>query len=206
MVEHERRGWVDAITWRFSRIAMLMPAFIVIIMIYEVFMRYVLEKPTTWVTEMSLWVGGWIYLTAGIYAMQQRAHIRITVLYDVVPRWLKRFFDLIAVVLIVAWTFATVWGGFNEAWDALINWERFGTAWDPPIPATTQPLILVTMVIIAIQAVSNFITDRHDFDRSLISEEMQAEIDEVKRAQGVDNDDLVTSADTFDYNPSSDKD
>ena len=201
MVEHERRGWVDAITWRFSRVAMLMPAFIVIIMIYEVFMRYVLEKPTTWVTEMSLWVGGWIYLTAGIYAMQQRAHIRITVLYDVVPRWLKRFFDLISVVLIVAWAIATVWGGFNEAWDALINWERFGTAWDPPIPATTQPLILLTMVIIAIQAVSNFITDKHDFDHSPISEEMQAEIDEVKRAQGVVENDLDYGSDSLNTTP-----
>ena len=200
MVEHERRGWVDAITWRFSRIAMLMPAIIVIIMIYEVFMRYVLEKPTTWVTEMSLWMGGWIYLTAGIYAMQQRSHIRITVLYDVVPRWLKRFFDFIGVVLIIAFAFATVWGGFNEAWDALINWERFGTAWDPPIPATTQPLILVTIVIIAIQAVSNFITDRHDYDRSPISEEMQAEIDELKRAQGVVDDDVTYDKQTLNNN------
>ena len=191
MIEHERKGWVDGITWRFSRAAMIMPAFIVVIMIYEVFMRYVLKKPTTWVTEMSLWVGGWIYLTAGVYAMQQRAHIRITVLYDIVPRWLKRFFDIVSVLLIVLWAIATVWGGFNEAWDSLLRWERFGTAWDPPIPATTQPLILVVMVIMAIQAVSNLFTDWNDYDKPLIVDEMQAEIEEVKRAQGfVDESDI----------------
>lgn len=194
MVEHERKGWIDEITWRFSRVAMLMPAFIVVIMIYEVFMRYVLEKPTTWVTEMSLWMGGWIYLTAGLYAMQQRAHIRITVLYDIVPRWLKRVFDSISVVLIVLWAIATVWGGFNEAWDALLRWERFGTAWDPPIPATTQPLILVVMVFMAIQAVSNFFTDWNDGDRPLIEDEMQAEIEELKRAQGVIDDGVAEDA------------
>lgn len=194
MIEHERKGWVDAITWRFSRVAMLMPAFIVVIMIYEVFMRYVLEKPTTWVTEMSLWVGGWIYLTAGVYAMQQRAHIRITVLYDVVPIWLKRFFDFIGVALIVCWAIATVWGGYDEAKDSLLRWERFGTAWDPPIPATTQPLILLVMVIIAIQAVSNFILDWNDYDKPLVDDEMQAEIEELKRAQGVTGDNTVDSS------------
>jgi len=188
VIEHQRKGWVDAVTWRFSRVAMLMPAFIVAIMIYEVFMRYVLERPTTWVTEMSLWVGGWIYLTAGIYAMQQRSHIRITVLYDIVPRWLRRVFDIISVVLIVLWAIATVWGGFNEAWDALIRWERFGTAWDPPIPATNQMLILVVMVVIAIQAVSNLFTDWNDDDPQVVENEFLAEIEELKRAQGVVDD------------------
>ncbi len=190
MIEHERKGIVDAITWRFSRVAMLMPAVLVVIMMYEVFMRYVLERPTVWVTEMSLWMGGWIYLTAGLYSMQQRSHIRITLLYDVVPRWLKRLFNIISVLLIVLWAIATVWGGFNEAWDALINWERFGTAWDPPIPATTQPLILVVMVIVAIQAVSNLFTDWNDDDRPQAVDEFQAEIEELKRAQGVDGMDV----------------
>jgi TRAP-type C4-dicarboxylate transport system permease small subunit len=185
MIEYERKGWIDSITWRFSRVAMLMPAFLVLIMMYEVFMRYVLERPTVWVTEMSLWVGGWIYLTAGLYAMQQRAHIRITLLYDVVPRWLKRLLDVVSVLLIVLWALATVWGGFNEAWDALINWERFGTAWDPPIPATTQPLILVVMVIMAIQAVSNLITDWDDVGSPAAVNEFEAEIEELKRAQGM---------------------
>lgn len=186
MVEHERRGWVDEITWRISRVAMFFTAIIVAIMMYEVFMRYILEKPTIWVNEMSLWMGGWVYLTAGLYAMQQRSHIRITILYDAVPLWLRRGFDVIAVLFIVLWAIATVWGSFEEAWDSLISWERFGTAWNPPIPAITQPLILVTMVLVAIQAVSNLIMDWNKHDYNMYEDnEFQQEIDELKRAQGV---------------------
>jgi len=133
MVEHERRGWVDAITWRFSRITMLMPGIIVIMMMYEVFMRYVIEKPTIWVNEMSLWMGGWVYLLSGIYAMQQRSHIRITLLYDAVPLTLRRFFDVVSTALIVFWVLLTIWGGFDESYEAIKTWERFGTAWNPPI-------------------------------------------------------------------------
>ena len=190
MVEHERRGWIDAVTWRFSRVAMIMPAIIVAIMMYEVFMRYVMEKPTLWVNEMSLWMGGWIYLSAGIYAMQQRSHIRITILYDVVPLWLRRLFDVLAVLFIILWAFATLWGGFNESWDGLMNWERFGTAWDPPIPAVNQPLILLTVVVVAIQAISNLFLDWNRTDYDMYAEEEKAEIEEIKRAQGVSDADI----------------
>ena len=90
MVEHERTGPLDWVTWGFSRIAMWAPAFIVAIIFYEVVMRYVFLAPTLWVNEMSLWVGGGIYLIAGLYALQQRSHIRIFILYDMAPRWMRR--------------------------------------------------------------------------------------------------------------------
>ena len=188
MNEHQRRGWVDEVTWRFSRLTMVMPAIIVIIMMYEVFMRYVLEQPTIWVNEMSLWMGGWVYLLSGIYAMQQRSHIRITLLYDAVPLWMRRFFDVLSVSMIVLWAAATVWGGFNESMDAIIGWERFGTAWNPPIPAVTQPLILVTLVVLAFQAVSNLIVDWDKTGDGMEVDEFAAEIEELKRAQGFSDD------------------
>ena len=192
MVEHERRGWLDEITWRISRVAMVMVAVIVIIMMYEVFMRYVLEKPTIWVNEMSLWLGGWVYLSSGLYAMQQRSHIRITILYDIVPQWLRKLFEILSTLFIVLFAAATVWGGFNESKDALINWERFGTAWDPPIPAVTQPLILVVLVLITIQAVSNLIMDWDKLGHGIeLSDEMKAEVEEMKRAQGITDEDIA---------------
>jgi hypothetical protein len=40
-----------------------------------------------------------------------------------------------------------------------MRWETFGTAWDPPIPATMKPLILITVVLIAVQAVANLIAE-----------------------------------------------
>ena len=162
MVEHERTGIVDLITWGFSRVAMWAPAFVVAIMFYEVVMRYLFVRPTLWVNEMSLWVAGGIYLTAGLYAMQQRSHIRIFIVYDLVPRWVQNVFDVISVLCIWIFAGAVIWGGFGEAYAKFMRWETFGTAWDPPIPATTKPLILITLVFLALQALSNLI---HDWNR-----------------------------------------
>jgi TRAP-type mannitol/chloroaromatic compound transport system permease small subunit len=159
MVEHERTGLVDLTTWTLSRIAMILPAVIVVVMSIEVVSRYIFASATLWANELSLWLAGSAYLLASLYSMQQRSHIRITLIYDSVPKWLKHVFDLISLALLLTFVFALFWGGYGEAMAKLMRWERFGTAWDPPIPATMKPLILTAFVLIAIQAVSNLIHD-----------------------------------------------
>jgi len=159
MVEHERTGPVDLVTWAFSRVAMWATAGVVAIIFYEVVMRYIFLAPTLWVNEMSLWIAGGIYLTAGLYSLQQRSHIRIFVLYDMAPRWLRRVFDTLSVICVCIFAFAVVWGGYGEAKAKFLRWETFGTAFDPPIPATIKPLILITLVVLAIQSISNLIYD-----------------------------------------------
>ncbi|WP_282605766.1 TRAP transporter small permease subunit [Pelagibius sp. Alg239-R121] len=161
MVEHEITSWMDRVSIAISRVTMFIVAFIVAIMFYEVVVRYVFSSPTLWVNEMSLWVAGAVYLLAGLYVMQQRAHIRIFMLYDLVPRAWQRFFDVISTLFICIFSAAVVWGGFNESLAKVMRWEKFGTAWDPPIPATMKPLILITVVLIAVQAVTNLISDWH---------------------------------------------
>lgn len=185
MKEVKRKGPVDNIHWGLSRIAMLLPGLIALITILDVFYRYIVGSSTIWANELSLWMGGWVYLLAGLYAMQQRSHIRITVLYDVVPKNIKRLFNVISTFGILAWTGTMVWGGFNEAWKAFITWERMPSMWEAPIPATTQPLILIVMILISIQAVSNLITDWNDTEThaELVDEE---ELEAIKRAQNMD--------------------
>jgi TRAP-type C4-dicarboxylate transport system permease small subunit len=177
MVEHERTGPVDLVTWGFSRVAMWAPAFIVAIIFYEVVMRYVFERPTLWVNEMSLWIAGGIYLTAGLYALQQRSHIRIFVLYDLMPRWARRACDVFSALCVCVFAFAVIWGGYGEAKAKLLRWERFGTAFDPPIPATIKPLILITVLVLAIQTISNLI---NDWNREPEKHDPAAEMDDIR--------------------------
>ncbi len=163
MVENERSGPVDWVTWTFSRVAMWAPAAVVAIIFYEVFMRYVLFKPTLWANEMSLWIGGAIYVTSGLYAMQQRSHIRIYIIYDIMPRWAQKLSDCISVALIWLFTIALFWGGYNEARDKLLRMETFGTAWDPPIPATVKVGILVIIAMVVMSWLIGFnVINRHN--------------------------------------------
>ncbi|MDO6732947.1 TRAP transporter small permease [Marinovum sp. 2_MG-2023] len=158
-IEPEPRGFFDILSLVTSRMAMIGIALIVVVMFYEVVSRYVFSRPTLWANEMSLWIAAVVFLFAGQYAMQQRSHIRIYVIYDMMPRWMQKTSDVISVGLIVCFTFSLVWGGYNDAKTRLLRMETFGTAWDPPIPGTMKAAILFIIVLVTIQAVSNLIAD-----------------------------------------------
>ena len=86
-------------------------------------MRYVFLKPTLWVNEMSLWLGGMVYLFAGLFAMQQRSHIRIFILYNKAPLWMRHSLDVISTVFICVFAAMVVYGGYGEAMAKLLRWE-----------------------------------------------------------------------------------
>lgn len=151
--------WVDRINLIICHTTKYLIPGIVLVMMYEVFVRYVLFQPTLWANELSLWLAGIVYLIGGIYAMRVRSHIRIVMLYDYVSRRTQRIFDLIGVIVLVLYVIALVKGGIPDASRAFLKWERFGTAWDPPIPAVLKPLILISMILITLQAINNLIVD-----------------------------------------------
>jgi len=62
----------------------------------------------------------------------------------------------------------------------------FGTAFDPPIPATLQPMILIMVFLIALQATINVVSDWNK-DPSLINSRTDIDEDEleaIKRSVG----------------------
>jgi TRAP-type C4-dicarboxylate transport system permease small subunit len=158
-IEIEAAGFFDRISLVLSRLAMISTVLIVIVMLYEVVARYVFEKPTLWANELSLWIASFLFLLAGLYAMQQRSHIRIYIIYDMMPRWAQKLSDCTTVFFIWVFTFCVIWGGYSEAWTKLMRWEAFGTAWDPPLPGTLKPAIVLLIVLVALQALSNLIAD-----------------------------------------------
>lgn len=158
-IEIEPNGFFDIVSLVCSRIAMIMTALIVIVMFYEVVSRYVFARPTLWANELSLWIAAFVFLFAGQYAMQQRSHIRIYVIYDLMPRFLQKASDILSLLLLLFFVFAMVWGGYDDAMRRFLRMETFGTAWDPPIPGIVKPAILIIIVLVAIQAISNLVSN-----------------------------------------------
>jgi len=185
-IESPPDGVFDIISLVCSRLAMIATAFIVIVMFYEVVSRYVFSKPTLWANELSLWIAGFVFLFAGQYAMQQRCHIRIYIIYDMFPRWLQKTSDVISTFLICVFTFALIWGGYNDAVRRMLRMESFGTAWDPPLPGTLKPAILVIILAVTIQAVSNLIADwnKEPGEHTPADDIDEVEIEKIKKTLG----------------------
>jgi TRAP-type mannitol/chloroaromatic compound transport system permease small subunit len=158
MEDDDIRG-LDRFSLFLGRVTMMVVAILVMVMFYEVIVRYVFERPTLWANELSLWMAGFVFILSGSYAMQQRSHIRIFLIYDYMPWGFQKLCDVISTLLIVLFAYALLYGAYGEASDKFFRWETFGTAFDPPIPATMKPMILLSVCLVALQAVSNLIVD-----------------------------------------------
>lgn len=182
-IEGNPQGFFDILSLVVSRTAMVLTALTVLVMFYEVILRYLFSAPTLWANELSLWMASFIFLFAGQYAMQQRSHIRIYVIYDLMPRWMQKTADVISCFLIVFFAFALVWGNYADAMRRFLRMETFGTAWDPPIPGIVKPAILIIIVLVAVQAVSNLIADwnKAPESHSPLDDIDQSEIDNIRR-------------------------
>lgn len=63
---------------------------------------------------------------------------------------------------------------------AFQTWEKIDSAFNPPVPATMRPMILIVLGILAIQAISNLITDWNTDPNELVSDEEQ-DIEQLKK-------------------------
>lgn len=185
----EYQDWraVDRIALFIGRVTMIMIITMTLVMLYEVFLRYAVEAPTLWANELTLWLAGFVFLCSGLYAMQQRCHIRIFLLYDICPRWLQRVFDCISAFMIALFAFFLVFGSYSQVFvNKFYKWEMFGTAFDPPIPATLQPMVLIIVVLIACKAIINVISDWNKEPEIHVDEPDEEEIQALKRSVGAD--------------------
>ncbi len=187
-MEYEHWRPIDRAALFVGRITMMLILIMTCVMLYEVTLRYFFSAPTLWANELTLWMAGFIFMLSGFYAMQQRCFIRIFIIYDMMPRFLQHLFDIISVVLIWFFTIGLVFGSYKQIFiNKLYNWEMLGTAFDPPIPATIQPMILIMMSLIAIQALINLISDWNidSSEKKLGPDDIdQEEIEAIKRSVG----------------------
>jgi len=185
-IESKPSGFFDTLSLVCSRLAMIGIVFVVLVMFYEVVSRYGFNKPTLWANELSLWIAAFVFLLAGQYAMQQRSHIRIYIIYDMMPRWAQKACDCFSVFLIWVFTFCLIWGGYNEAKAKILRMETFGTAWDPPIPGTIKPAILFIICLVTLQSLSNLIADWNKMPEhhSPADEIDETEIENIRRTLG----------------------
>lgn len=81
---------------------------------FEVVMRYLFNMPTIWVHEASFLLLGMQYLLAGAFALLHGAHVRVDVLYNLLPLrgrvgmdiFTSMFFFIFALALLItSWTF-----------------------------------------------------------------------------------------------------
>ena len=121
------------------------------------FLRYALNSPTIWAHETTVFLCGMAFVFGGLYCTSRNSHIRVVLIYDILPPGLRRIFDILISIscaiasgffAYAAWHMVTraVWTPSGE-----IRLETTGSAWSPPTPALVKIFIFVTMVLLVVQ-------------------------------------------------------
>ncbi len=128
-----------------------------LILIYEIFMRYVLGSPTRWVHEASIFLCAIAFLYGGLFCASRNSHIRVVLIYDILPPRLRRAFDVVIYITsaISALFFAyAAWLVVKLAFwtpSGVFRMETTGSAWNPPTPAILKGFLFLVMIGLAIQ-------------------------------------------------------
>jgi len=137
-------------------------AALVLVISYEVVMRYAFNAPTMWAYETSIMLGATIYALAWAYDHKHHSHIRVDVLYSHLSPRGKAITDVIGslllffplVIILIDHSFSWAW----RAWE--INEKSVETYWYPPV-APVRTIVVIGLCLFALQGVAQLIRDSY---------------------------------------------
>ncbi|MET3498087.1 TRAP transporter small permease subunit [Variovorax boronicumulans] len=100
---------------------------------WEVFSRYVLNKPHAWVLDAQIMLYGAMFMTAGAYTLSKNGHVRGDVLYGFFRPRTQALFDLVLyIVFFLPGIVALTYAGWIYAGESLAIREQTFSA--EPLP------------------------------------------------------------------------
>lgn len=136
---------IDKVSRYLSYLAALALIVGVIASCYEVFVRYILSKPTLWSGELVQILFGAIFLLCVGDNIRTRSHVAIDFVQSLMSSTAKNILgaSVYFILCIYAAIFlSVVW---KRSWDSILILETSNTPWDPPI----WPLSVLLLVAVA---------------------------------------------------------
>ena len=149
---------IDSISKWTGRIIGYFIVLMMLVLLYEVFLRYVLDNPTNWAHETSLYMFGSYFMLLGGYALYSRSHISMDLLYGRFSPRKKAIMDVITALLFFFFIGGLFYYGAEYAWDAVTRQQSSGTAWNPPL-YPFKLMIPISAFLLLLSGVAKFIRD-----------------------------------------------
>jgi TRAP-type mannitol/chloroaromatic compound transport system permease small subunit len=112
---------IDGFTDYFGKFISLSMIFLVGIIVYEVFARYLFNAPTAWVYETSFMVNGSAFMLGAGYALLKGAHVRTDIFWENYTERTKGIVDMISYLVLFFPTMITLM--LISVDDALLSYE-----------------------------------------------------------------------------------
>ena len=161
---------------------------LVVLITWEVFSRYVLNKPHAWVLDAQIMLYGAMFMTAGAYTLSKNGHVRGDVLYGFFQPRTQAIVDLtLYIIFFLPGVIAMTWAGWIYAGESLAIREQTFSA-DPLPLYPFKYIIPLAGFMLLVQGVAEIIRCVQCIQRGAWPSREQdvAEVDVAKLKEMVD--------------------
>jgi TRAP-type mannitol/chloroaromatic compound transport system permease small subunit len=126
---------IDGFSRACGVVAACLVLLLIVLMMYDVVMRYAFDAPTLWGYDVNTFLMGSSFILSVAYALSCDAHVRVDLLHPPDRPAVKAWVDLAGFTLVLlpiaAWITSALWHYWLEAWR---TGETSGSsAWNPVI-------------------------------------------------------------------------
>jgi len=120
-----------------------------LVLVYEVVMRYYFTRPTIWAHETSCMLYGAHFIIGGAYALQKGAFVNVEVFYGLFSKRTRAVIDLCTWTMFYIFVGTLIWKSVPWAWESFQLNEFSDSTWGPyvwPIKMTI-PFAAILMLL-----------------------------------------------------------
>jgi TRAP-type mannitol/chloroaromatic compound transport system permease small subunit len=141
------------------------------IVVYEVFMRYVFNAPTTWGFEATTFLYGLHYMFGLAYTDLYDGHVKVDIFTSYMPQKVQTILKIITnVIFFMPVMICTSIWSIRFAFKSTIGLEVNPTSWAPAI-WPLKILMAACFLFLVIQGIANLINDINRLKHSEVSNE-----------------------------------
>lgn len=132
---------------------------LILVVVYEVIMRYVFNAPTVWAFEATTLIYGVHYMLGLAYTHKYNGHVAIDVFESRLPKKPRSILRVITnlVIFIPTVGMLAIWSVIYAltSWQ---NWEKASSSWAPPLyPFKT--IMAIGFILLLLQGIAKLIGD-----------------------------------------------
>jgi TRAP-type mannitol/chloroaromatic compound transport system permease small subunit len=129
---------------------------LVLITAFEVFMRYIVQKPTIWSWDLNIQIFAAIVMLGGGYTMLNKGHVVVDVLVINMKPKNRAILDLITSIFFFLGIIVLLIGGWEMAMLSLKAKETMPTIWAPPY-YTMKMMVPIGAFLVLLQGISELL-------------------------------------------------
>jgi len=151
---------IDLVSEWTARLVKWLSVILVLILSFEVTMRYVFNSPTMWVMQSAMMIGGALIVLGWSYVLQQQSHVRVDVFYGRLEEKGKALVNVIGAIVIMFPFIGLL--AYEAAVQTLYSWNMGETmpetAWYPPV-YPIRAIVFIGLALFLLQGIAQFIRD-----------------------------------------------